>query len=147
MLLTLLTIIFIVVSILLVAIILLQPHHSESGLAGAFGGGGSESFFGTKAVSVATKITVVLAIIFILLVILLNKIPRKSGSIMSDQATKTSAPAQLPIIPDESQPVTATGTTTSPPTTSASGGPETGNKTPLEIPPAEKPVTPEGETK
>ncbi|MCK4909404.1 MAG: preprotein translocase subunit SecG, partial [Planctomycetes bacterium] len=72
---TILSVIFVLVAILLVIIILVQPHHSESGLAGAFGGGGSESFFGTKTVSVATKITVLLAIIFIVLSILLNKVP------------------------------------------------------------------------
>lgn len=92
---------FIVICFLLIIIILVQPHYSESGLAGAFGGGGSDSFFGTKAVSIASKVTVVLAIIFILLAIVLNKLPQKAqeGGVMS----KEPAPVTAPEFPQPSE--------------------------------------------
>ena len=85
----LLAILFSLSALLLVIVVMVQPHYSESGLAGAFGGGGSDSFFGTKAMSAATKITVVLAIIFIFLAVVLNKIPRTrtEGGLMSKEAS------------------------------------------------------------
>ena len=55
-----------IVGILLILIILLQRGRG-GGLAGAFGGLGGQSAFGTKAGDVFTKITVVLAAIWVLL--------------------------------------------------------------------------------
>ncbi len=55
-----------IVGILLILIILLQRGRG-GGLAGAFGGLGGQSAFGTKAGDVFTKITVVLAVIWVLL--------------------------------------------------------------------------------
>jgi preprotein translocase subunit SecG len=54
------------VGLILIAVILLQRGRG-GGLAGAFGGMGGQSAFGTKAGDVFTKITIVLATIWIVL--------------------------------------------------------------------------------
>ena len=60
------TISLIVVGFLMMFIILLQRGRG-GGLAGAFGGLGGQSAFGTKAGDVFTKITIVLAVIWVTL--------------------------------------------------------------------------------
>ena len=60
---------FIVLSIFLIGLILIQRGRG-GGLAGAFGGMGGQSAFGTKAGDVFTKITVVAAGLMFLLCIL-----------------------------------------------------------------------------
>ncbi|MFA5793806.1 MAG: preprotein translocase subunit SecG [Candidatus Brocadiia bacterium] len=117
--------VFVLVSILLIVIILVQPHYSESGLAGAFGGGGSDSFLGVKAISVASKITIGLAVVFLLLSIVLNKLPPPSSSgrsIIKPDAPKaapasessSTAPQAPSTATGPEQPVTATPTNTAP---------------------------------
>lgn len=54
------------VSLLLIFIVLLQRGRG-GGLAGALGGAGGQSAFGTKAGDVFTRITIVLAVIWVLL--------------------------------------------------------------------------------
>jgi len=144
------TILFILTCILLVFIILIQPHHSESGLAGAFGGGGSESFLGTKAVSVATKITVVLAIIFIFLAVALAKI-RKTAVPTSGKTPSHGTPIGT-TQPDTTQPKPSPDTPKIPPETPKS--PETPPPAPTpepkpqpeppgdKLPPTSPPITP-----
>lgn len=70
------------VSLLLIFIVLLQRGRG-GGLAGALGGAGGQSAFGTKAGDVFTKITVVLAVIWVLLgagnVVLLRQYGEKFG--------------------------------------------------------------------
>lgn len=86
---TFLMIIFTIVCLLLIVFVLLQPHHSE-GLASAFGGS-SDSFFGTKAIPTFWKVTIVLATVFIILAITLNKVPRgeaRGRSIMGETRTE-----------------------------------------------------------
>jgi preprotein translocase subunit SecG len=58
------TIILMILGLLLIFIILLQRGRG-GGLAGAFGGLGGQSAFGTKAGDVFTKITVVIAVIWV----------------------------------------------------------------------------------
>jgi preprotein translocase subunit SecG len=65
-----LMILFVIACIFLIFIILIQPSAGEG--FGAFGGIGTESFFGTKAHKQISKFTVVLAIIFLILSILIN---------------------------------------------------------------------------
>ena len=60
------TIVLMLLGFLLIFIILLQRGRG-GGLAGAFGGLGGQSAFGTKAGDVFTKITIVLAIVWVAL--------------------------------------------------------------------------------
>lgn len=63
---TILQVLLLLVSLFLVIVILLQRGRG-GGLAGAFGGMGGQSAFGTKAGDVFTRITVVIAVIWVLL--------------------------------------------------------------------------------
>jgi preprotein translocase subunit SecG len=76
MLLGLLKIIFILASILLIFIILVQPSRGE-GIASAFGGVGTDTFFGTKAHQQISRFTVILSIIVLALVLLINILASK----------------------------------------------------------------------
>lgn len=58
----------------LLGLILIQ-RGKGGGLAGVFGGGGVEQAFGTHAATLAQKATVVLAVIFLALTIILTKYP------------------------------------------------------------------------
>jgi preprotein translocase subunit SecG len=60
------TILLLIVGFLLMFIVLLQRGRG-GGLAGAFGGQGGHSAFGTKAGDVFTKITIVMAVIWVIL--------------------------------------------------------------------------------
>lgn len=66
-----LEIIFVIISLMLVFIIIIQPSTGE-GLASAFSGVGSESFFGTKLMSRVAKFTWFLATLVLLLAIYIN---------------------------------------------------------------------------
>lgn len=60
------TTLLLITGFLLIFIILLQRGRG-GGLAGAFGGAGGHSAFGTKAGDVFTKITIVMAVIWVVL--------------------------------------------------------------------------------
>ena len=64
--------VFTIVCILLVLIVVITPS-SEGGMAAAFGGMGSDSFFGTKAHQHINKFMVFLAVSFIGLAVVLNR--------------------------------------------------------------------------
>jgi preprotein translocase subunit SecG len=66
-----LTVLLLITSLFMILLVLIQRGRG-GGLAGAFGGMGGQSAFGTRAGDVFTKITVVVAIIFILLSALLG---------------------------------------------------------------------------
>lgn len=67
MLYTIMLVLYIIVSILLVIVILLQPGKG-GGMGGIFGGAGSQTLFGGRgAVPFLSKITAILAVIFLLL--------------------------------------------------------------------------------
>jgi len=68
---TLLGIFFIIISLLLVFMVVITPSQ-EGGMAAAFGGMGSDSFFGTKAHSHINKFTVFLAVAFLVLAFWIN---------------------------------------------------------------------------
>jgi preprotein translocase subunit SecG len=69
-------------ALFLIALVLIQRGRG-GGLAGAFGGAGGQSAFGTKAGDVFTKITVVVAACWILLCILALNMLGRSDSLFS----------------------------------------------------------------
>jgi len=68
---TLLSIAFILVCLMLIFMVVITPSN-EGGMAAAFGGMGSESFFGSKAHSQINKFTVFLAVSFLALALAIN---------------------------------------------------------------------------
>ncbi len=63
------SIVFLFVGLLLIFVILLQRGRG-GGLAGAFGGAGGQSAFGTKAGDVFTRITIGIAIVWVMMAVL-----------------------------------------------------------------------------
>jgi len=74
----LLSILFIIVCLLLIFMVVITPS-SEGGMAAAFGGMGSDSFFGTKAHQHINKFTVFLAVSFLVLAFCINWINKGGG--------------------------------------------------------------------
>jgi protein translocase SecG subunit len=62
---------FVLISLMLIFMVVITPSN-EGGMAAAFGGMGSESFFGSKAHSQINKFTVFLAVSFLVLALLIN---------------------------------------------------------------------------
>jgi preprotein translocase subunit SecG len=87
----------IIVCFLLGGVILLQKP-KDGGLGVSFGGGMGESMFGAQMGNVLTKITVVLAIIFLLNTLVLSRLTSGSGqSVM--EGVKTPAPTAQGDLP------------------------------------------------
>jgi preprotein translocase subunit SecG len=78
-----LSILLLAVGAVLIFVILLQRG---GGLAGAFGGAGGQSAFGTKAGDVFTRITMGLAIVWVMLAV-------ATGYAMAHQQSRYSSPA------------------------------------------------------
>lgn len=96
-----LTLVFVVSCLAITFLVLIQPPHSDggSGLAGAFIGSGGDSFFGTKAMTMAGKVTVILSVLVVALAITINKIGvKKSGPRNSvlEGTVPASTPAENP---------------------------------------------------
>lgn len=68
---TMLGIFFVIICILLIFMVVITPSQ-EGGMAAAFGGMGSDSFFGTKAHQHINKFTVFLAVSFLVLAFWIN---------------------------------------------------------------------------
>lgn len=87
----------IVSAVLLIAIILLQKTKDE-GLGLAFGAGVGETLFGSRAGNVLTKITIGLAVVFLIDTLILGYLA--SGTVTSGSVTDrlpATAPASTPI--------------------------------------------------
>lgn len=95
---TLLLIVEVVVSVLAVLVILAQKS-KDQGLGMAFGSGMGESLFGSRAGNVLTRLTVILAAIFMVTTIALGMLYAKkggggsTGSIMDDLPVAAQVPA------------------------------------------------------
>lgn len=98
----LIKIIHFVVCVGLIVIVLLQADKGE-GLAGAFGGGASNTVFGERgAGTIISKLTTIMAVVFmitsLLLSVYISKLESKSGSPEITHAAPLSVPAgQMPV--------------------------------------------------
>lgn len=92
MLTTLLAVLLTVLSLFLILLVLIQQGRG-GGLAGAFGGMGGQSAFGTKAGDLFTKITIGVAAVWIFLCVLIVKVTSTAdtpfGSNLGANAPKT----------------------------------------------------------
>ena len=77
--LTLLTIFFTVVCFLMMFMVIVTPG-GEGGLASALGGGGGDSFFGAKAGRSVNRFTIVLAVLFLVLAVVINRMGTGSSN-------------------------------------------------------------------
>ena len=84
-----------IVCILLVFIVVITPS-SEGGMAAAFGGMGSDSFFGTKAHQHINKFMVFLAVAFLVLAVALNYLNATSPRESSGGGKRPSAASEPP---------------------------------------------------
>ena len=86
-----------VLSAFLLIVVILAQKSKEQGLGMAFGGGMGESLFGSRAGNVLTRMTVVLAVVFMVNTIALGfLIAGQSGNSGSGM---TKAEAQVPSVP------------------------------------------------
>ena len=89
-----LTFIHIVVSLVLIAVVLLQTG-KRADLAGAFGGGGSQTAFGTRGAATAlTKMTTAAAVVFMLTSIALSIVSSRSRGSTDSVLEQVPSPAQ-----------------------------------------------------
>ena len=75
---TLLTVLFVIITLLLILMVVITPS-SEGGIAAAFGGMGSDTFFGTKAHRHINKFTLFLAVSFLVLAFSINLLTSAQG--------------------------------------------------------------------
>lgn len=100
----LLTIFHVLVSFVLIGVVLLQTG-KRADIAGAFGGGGSQTAFGARgAATVLSRITTICAIVFMitsLALAILSSHPQGvgGGSVLEKVAPEQQAPAPAPPTP------------------------------------------------
>lgn len=86
---TFLLIVQILLAIVIVFLVLSQPHEGE-GMGALMGGGGTDTFLGTKTIDVLWKATVVLGTVFIILAIGLNLMDQpQEETEVQEQMTET----------------------------------------------------------
>ncbi len=100
-------------SLFLIALVLIQQGKG-GGLAGAFGGAGGQSAFGTKAGDVFTRVTIITALVWIFFCMLAIKLIGKDSGSRRTGDRLAPAPAAAPAVPGVPAAGTpATGTTPS----------------------------------
>ena len=127
MLFTILIFLYIIVCVALIVIVLLQSGKGE-GLAGVFGGGGSQTIFGARTGDVLTKATTVLAVLFMCLSLTLALLSTRSEQRLSDKLSQAAArapsaepaPAEGAAPEEGSAPVSAEGAAPEGPASDAS---------------------------
>ncbi len=95
----LLTVVHVLVCLILILVVLLQSGKGAD-LAGAFGGGATQTAFGSRGpASFLSKMTTVAAVVFMFTSIALSTVTRKvdSKSIMDTTAGKAQPAAKLPV--------------------------------------------------
>ena len=85
-------------SLFLIALVLIQQGKG-GGLAGAFGGAGGQSAFGTKAGDVFTRVTIITALVWIFFCMLAIKLIGKDCGSRRNEDRLAPAPAAAPAIP------------------------------------------------
>lgn len=98
-----LTIVYVAVCVFLILVVLLQTG-KRADLAGAFGGGGSQTAFGARgAATMLSKATTISAILFMILALALSILSSKragrQGSVLDDVAPESSSSAPAPETP------------------------------------------------
>ena len=94
-----LVIVPIIVCLILIMVVLLQSGKAAD-LAGAFGGGGSQTALGSRgAATVLSKATTICAIVFMLSSLSLALLGSRSGGSVLEQVPLPTAPADTPAAP------------------------------------------------
>lgn len=137
-------------ALFLIALVLIQRGRG-GGLAGAFGGMGGQSAFGTKAGDVFTRITVIAATCWILLCILAINVLGRSQSLFSPTlggSAGQAVPSRTPGADEGAGGPPASATPTSDPTTTpaAPGEAAPAASAPAAAPPAAAEPTASGES-
>ena len=122
-------------SLFLILLVLIQRGRG-GGLAGAFGGAGGQSAFGTKAGDVFTKITVAVAAFWILLCILSLNVLGRQSSLFSPTLGGSAPQGAVPVTPPAGGPAAPEGMTPATPETKPAT-PETTPATPETKPAAD----------
>jgi preprotein translocase subunit SecG len=116
MLVVLLTLVYVIVSVFLILVVLLQTG-KRADLAGAFGGGGSQTAFGARgAATVLTKATTIAACLFMITALTLSIVYSRraglGGSVLDEVDPALTAPAPdtgseggMPVPPADEPPV------------------------------------------
>ena len=118
----------VIVSILLVLMVLMQRPKSE-GLGTAFGGGVTDSLFGSSAGNVLTKITTWLGIIFFVTTVSLAYLYSHRDTKEQGLANKLKAIATTPTNQTATASVISTNTPSTPATSPANSSPVADSKT------------------
>jgi len=89
---TLLIVLHVMIGVFLIAVVLLQTGKAGN-IADVFGGGGSMAAFGARsAATILTRVTTVVAILFMVTSLALSLVRHKQSSIMQNQPAKQEAP-------------------------------------------------------
>ena len=89
---TVLNLVLLLISIFLVLLVLIQ-RGKGGGLAGAFGGAGGSSAFGSRAGDTFTKITIYTAAVWFLLIMFMIKMTQPTDALSSSTDIARQAPA------------------------------------------------------